>query len=463
MTAPAVRRPVEVLRDIPIDIENEKNLIWCLLRKPECLRDESLSFSVEDFHFTPHKRIVKAIMDLDNEGILPDPGVVENRLRDSADREYLLDLRDELWAHPSNAKFYAEKLREVALSRRAIFDADKLNRAANSGVPEDIDRVYGELSKREFTDETGFFVIRPSIAFSKILPLPVYILPSLRPRTVGLVVAQESTGKSFLALEIGLAKVSGCDITGIGITGSGNGVVYFSKEDPPEIIEERLQSIKPFLPEEARGRADGLEIVSLYGKSETLASEKSTVNEKLIRQIVKSGSYKDLLIFDTLRKFHDLEENSSGEMKVLLEIFDRIALETGAAVLLIHHTNKSANLNGQQGDQSSARGSNAIVGNTRWSLHLETVKDDSGKKRIKVSIPRASYGPEGGEWWLERTDGGVLMASDSVIAGTPQRSMKKPTLTRLKGGKDNGEGANGYRLKYPEGGGGNGVTDDDWG
>lgn len=438
MSPPAIRQTVEVLRDLPIDIDNEKNMIWCLLRNPDLLRDDFLSFSVEDFHFPPHKRIVQAIIDQDNEGILPDPGVVENRLRDSADREYLLDLRDELWAHPSNAKFYAEKLREVAARRRAIFDAFKLNRAANSRVPEDIARVYGELAKREDTDESGFPVIRPSIVFSKIIPPPVYVLPSLRPRTVGLIVAQEGVGKSFLALEIGFAKATGYDLTGIGITGPGNGVVYFSKEDPPEIIEERLQALVPFIKsDEVLTRADGLEIVSLYGRPATLASEKSVLNEKLIRQIIKTGSGKDLLIFDTLRKLHDLEENSSGEMKVLLEIFDRIALETGAAVLLIHHTNKSANLNGQQGDQSSVRGSNAIVGNTRWSLHLETVKNDgSGEKRIKVSIPRASYGPEGGEWWLERIDGGVLVGASPIITEKPPSSTKKPTLKSLKGGKE---------------------------
>ena len=436
MTAPAkLQRPVEVLRDLPSNPEIEKNLIWCLLRKPDLLRDDSLAFSVEDFHFPPHQRIVRTLVDLDAEGIVPDPGMVQNRLEDPSDHAYLDALLDDMWASPSNAKFYAEKLREVAARRRAIFDADKLIRAANSGVPEDIARVRAEIGKRGDSNESEFSVIRPSVAFSKILPPPVYVLPSLRPRTAGLIVAQEGVGKSFLALEIGLAKATGYDMTGIGVTGPGS-VIYFSKEDPPEIVEERLQSIAPFIPNEERARADGLEIVSLYGKPATLVSEKSTLNEKLIRQIIKTGSGKDLLIFDTLRKLHDLEENSSGETKVLLEIFDKIALETGAAVLLIHHTNKSANLNGQQGDQSSARGSNVIVGNTRWSLHLETVKDDSGEKRIRVTIPRASYGPEGGEWWLERTDGGVLVASEPIIAGTPQRSTKKPTLKSLKGGKE---------------------------
>ncbi|MHB1910361.1 MAG: AAA family ATPase, partial [Nitrososphaerales archaeon] len=410
-----------------------------------------LSFSVDDFHFAPHRRIVQAIINLDGEGIVPDSGMIANRLTDQSDRDYLLDLANNMWTSPSNARSYAAKLREVAIKRQAIFDADKLQKAALSGVPEDIVRVRGEIAKREDLDDQGFTIIHPCSVFKKTLPPPVYVLPSLRPRTVGLIVAQEGVGKSFLALEIGFDKASGFDLTGIGITGPGR-VIYFSKEDPPEIIEERLQSIASFLPSEARELSDGLEIISLYGKPATLISEKSVVNEKLIRQIIKTGSGKDLLIFDTLRKLHDLEENSSGEMKVLLEIFDRIALETGAAVLLIHHTNKSANLNGQQGDQSSARGSNAIVGNTRWSLHLETCKAEDGEKRIKVSIPRASYGPEGWEWWLERTRGGVLVASDPILIDNPQRSTKKPTLKKIKGGKDNGEGANGYRLKYPGGG-----------
>ncbi|MHB1758497.1 MAG: helicase RepA family protein [Leptospirillum sp.] len=453
-----IHRPVEVLRNIPIDIDNERNLISCLIQRPELVRDESLYFSVEDFHFEPHIRIVQAIINLDAEGVLPDIGMVGNRLPDPSDRDYLLDISDVAASpHPSNAKAFLKELWGVAIKRQALFDADKLQKAALSGIPDDIARVRAEIGKREDPDEGEFAIIRPSVAFSKILPLPVYVLPSLRPLTAGLMIAQEGVGKSFLALEIGLAKATDHDITGIGVTGPGR-VIYFSKEDPPGIIEERLQSIRPFIKsDEAMARADNLEIVSLYGKPATLVSEKTMLNEKLIRQIIKAGSGKDLLIFDTLRKLHDLEENSSGEMKVLLEIFDRIALETGAAVLLIHHTNKSANLNGQQGDQSSARGSNAIVGNTRWSLHLETVKNEpEGEKRIKVTIPRASYGPEGGEWWLERTDGGVLVQSNPIIRfeidGTPQRSTKKTTLRRMRGGKDDGEVANGYRLQYPGGG-----------
>ena len=135
------------LKDLPMALESEKNLIWCLFRKPELLRDETLSFSVEDFHFPPHRRIIQALVDLDSDGMIPDPGMISGRLGDQADRDYLLDLRDELWAAPANAHHYVEKLREVAIKRRAIFDAGRLFRAAQLG-PEDVAKVRAEIEKK---------------------------------------------------------------------------------------------------------------------------------------------------------------------------------------------------------------------------------------------------------------------------------------------------------------------------
>lgn len=446
-SAPArAPRPIDTLKNLPQNLDAEKSFLGSIFFDNQVIDREILT--VEDFSLDAHRKIYQTMLELWEDRIPIDQITLSDSLEKkgwnglTGGSKYIEDLS---WIVPTgaNAPHYARILREKIAERQALFDADKLQKAALSGDPDDIARVRAEIAKGEDPDDRGFTIIHPCSVFKKTLPPPVYVLPSLRPRTVGLIVAQEGTGKSFLALEVALAKATGHDMTGIGVTGPG-GVVYFSKEDPPEIIEERLQAIGPLISsDDAFGRADNLEIVSLYGKPATLVSEKTMVNEKLVRQIIKSGFGKDLLIFDTLRKLHDLEENSSGEMKVLLEIFDRIALETGAAVLLIHHTNKSSNLNGQQGDQSSARGSNAIVGNTRWSLHLETVKSDAGEKRVKVTIPRASYGPEGGEWWLERIEGGVLVSSEPVVADASQRSTKKPPLKKIKGGKDDGEGVNG--------------------
>jgi len=409
------KRPIDVLVNLPASIEAEKSFLCSVLVNNQILDRDILT--PEDFYLDSHKKIYETMLDLWEERVPIDPITLSDRLEKkgwdglTGGFHYLEDL-SYIVPTAANASHYARILQERTTLREVTFLASKYVQSIETGDLDSVREVELKIRKREDPDDEGFTIIHPCSVFEKTLPPPVYVLPSLRPRTVGLIVAQEGVGKSFLALEIALAKATAFDLTGIGITGPSR-VIYFSKEDPPEIIEERLQSIASFLPPEVRELSDGLEIVSLYGKQATLTTEKSVVNEKLIRQIIKAGYGKDLLIFDTLRKLHDLEENSSGEMKVLLEIFDRIALETGAAVLLIHHTNKSSNTNKQQGDQSSARGSNAIVGNTRWSLHLEIVKDlESGEKKIKATIPRASYGPEGGQWWLKRMDGGVLVGTN---------------------------------------------------
>ena len=423
---PKSKRPTDVLVNLPANIDAEKSFLGSVLLNNGVLYREILT--PEDFYLDSHKKIYETMLDLWADHTPIDPVILSDRLEKkgwsglTGGFQYLEDL-SYVVPTAANSSAYATILQDKTALRKAKILNSQHAQAIEKDDLEEVERIERKMAEKEDRDREVFEIIRPCSVFKKTLHPPVYVLPSLRPRTVGLIVAQEGVGKSFLALEIGLAKASGFDLTGIGITGPGR-VIYFSKEDPPEIIEERLQSIASFLPTEAREASDGLKIVSLYGKPATIVSEKSVVNEKLIRQIIKAGSGKDLLIFDTLRKLHDLEENSSGEMKVLLEIFDRIALETGAAVLLIHHTNKSANLNSQQGDQSSARGSNAIVGNTRWSLHLEKFIEVSGEKRIKVTIPRASYGPEGGEWWLEREAGGVLVAGTPPVKGVGEKTKK---------------------------------------
>ena len=214
MTAPAVRRNGEVLRDLPTDINNEKNLIWCLLRKPDLLRDESLSFSGEDFHFGPHKRIVRTMVDLDAEGILPDPGMISNRLSNSSDRDYLLDLTETMWASPSNARFYAEKLHEVAAKRRALFDADKLIRAAKSGVPEDIAKVRAEIAQSGDPEQTRktFWVDAFDICQQPVTPVE-WLVDRIFPRTgAGTVDGPPDSGKSSLIVNLAatIANGGGC-------------------------------------------------------------------------------------------------------------------------------------------------------------------------------------------------------------------------------------------------------------
>jgi len=214
-SAAKVHRPVEVLRDLPIDIKNEKNLISCLIQRPELVRDESLYFSVEDFHFETHIRIVQAIIDLDAEGILPDIGMVGNRLSNTSDRDYLLDISDVAASpHPSNAKAFLEVLRRVEIKRQALFDADKLQKAALSEVPDDIARVRAEIVKRENPKQTGKMIWADAFDICQQPASPVeWLVDRIFPRSgAGTVDGPPESGKSSLIINLAatIANGRGC-------------------------------------------------------------------------------------------------------------------------------------------------------------------------------------------------------------------------------------------------------------
>lgn len=81
------------------------------------------------------------------------------------------------------------------------------------------------------------------------------------------------------------------------------------------------------------------------------------------------------IILDPLERFHTgLSENDEGDMKFLVtSIFQRLAKETGTAIVVLHHTAK--------GDKSGARGSGVITnkGRVAYNVRRNTVTDkDSG-------------------------------------------------------------------------------------
>lgn len=79
------------------------------------------------------------------------------------------------------------------------------------------------------------------------------------------------------------------------------------------------------------------------------------------------------IILDPLERFHNgLSENDESEMKYLVtNIFQKIAVETATAILVLHHTSK--------GDKSGARGSGVIVnkGRVAYNIRKNMVHDKS--------------------------------------------------------------------------------------
>ena len=463
MSAPAIRRPVEVLRDLPTDTNNEKNLIWCLLRKPDLLQDDSLSFCVEDFHFPPNQRIFRVIVNLDRDGTVPDPGMVRNRLEDPSDRAYLDALLDEMWASPSNAKYYATQLHEVAVRRRAIFDADKLIRAANSGVPEDIARVRAEISGHITTTS------RPSVFQSLIKnrvniaqavattpPPQKYIVGHLpdEPGAYGLIIGPDGSRKSWLALHIALAVSCGKPVAR-GVDGSclwsapePGRVVYLASEDSRNVLHRRTWSLAQ-LPDYAwvESAEENLDLFATYSGLTllTMDPDGKSVPTPEYADLVKYATGSSLIILDPFSDLFDIAESDDRAARGAVQILRDLSLKTGAGVLGIHHQNKVGMMGGEKHHQSG-RGSSRFGAGCRWAVVLQPMPPEEamahGIEKYKdwtgIYEGKASYFEEAaGDLWFRRhviDDGkGKILASGPASALIPESQEEKPVFADRAG------------------------------
>ena len=150
------------------------------------------------------------------------------------------------------------------------------------------------------------------------------------------------------------------------------------------ILEERLE-ILSFLP--------------MFGHSTHLIKENEETDfYDFVLERAKEIDDLRLIVFDPLRRFHDGEENDSHSATAIINCFERLARETGAACLAIHHMAKGAAKSGGQ-DQYAARGSTAFTDNCRCQINLYRVdghvSTENGERReqLEVAVTKNNYGP----------------------------------------------------------------------
>lgn len=108
-----------------------------------------------------------------------------------------------------------------------------------------------------------------------------------------------------------------------------------------------------------------------------------------------------LVIAEPLMRFHRLDENDNGHMEVMVEALERLAGETGAAVLVGHHSNKLAIVSGSGDAQQATRGASSLIDGVRWACYvLRPGEKDQGlwtpdtrRRYALVGISKTNYGP----------------------------------------------------------------------
>lgn len=278
------------------------------------------------------------------------------------------------------------------------------------------------------------------VSFGTDAPKIDFVLPGFAAGTVGGLVSPGGVGKSWMSL-LCAVSIAGPqelpDLLGIGIEGRGR-VVYFAGEDPREIIHQRLRAIAQVKREITQEVQDHIkENLTIYPTiGYQMALDDATWEAKLTEMLEGCR----LAIFDTLTRFHSLDENKTDDAKKVMGAMERIAAKTGCTILYLHHVSKASALGGLTELQQAARGSGVFVDNARWLSFISgmspeeakkyEIKDEDRKDFVRWNISKQNYSAGRNDAWFLKSDGGILLpivieAVAARLYGTAYKKAKR--------------------------------------
>ncbi len=261
---------------------------------------------------------------------------------------------------------------------------------------------------------------------------------SLKAGTFGIIVADGGTGKGHLLLQAGLSTATRIPfLDGLfEVPENAHGkCVLILGEDSEDVLHARFAGICESLVFDGALSGDSLFremirenlfVISTCGMDLTLTSfaageSKTTPTfTGVLEALVKVQNLK-LVCIDPLSRIFSGDENDPAQTTFLATLMERITNETGAGVLVSHHTNKYSQATDTAAaalTQHAVRGSTALVNACRWMLTMAGVKQ--GECRAlgipKIDVPRyvaaqvtkSNYSAKGGCFYLRRDDNGCL-------------------------------------------------------
>jgi RecA-family ATPase len=254
-----------------------------------------------------------------------------------------------------------------------------------------------------------------------------FILPGLPRKSVGTLVSPGGTGKSMAILQTATCCVLGKP-SFLNLSRRKRTVAYLSLEDPDEVLHNRLHDLYHKIEPNASEAAvldDNLLAASM---SFSVATTKDNPNPDVILDLFEVGQKPDLIILDTVRRAHQLDENSAGEMSTFIACLEEVARYLDCAILMLHHTSKGATFSKAQGidpGASASRGSSVLVDNARavWTMHVMSSKeakeldiDDNARRAyIRLAHDKCNYQRAMDPVWLKRDDSGLFDVIDEEV------------------------------------------------
>ena len=180
---------------------------------------------------------------------------------------------------------------------------------------------------------------------------------------VSVLYGASNSGKTFLACDIARSVAMGIDFMGRRVD---RGDVLYLATESPHSIKTRIQAINKY----HNTRVTGIHIaqaqINLYTNPEWQA------------EIIEAAKGCRMIVCDTLARMSaGANENSGQDMGPIIEALDAIAKQTGAAVIVVHHSGKDAT--------KGARGWSGLYGAIDAEIE---VKEVDGVRSFSVTKQR---------------------------------------------------------------------------
>lgn len=260
---------------------------------------------------------------------------------------------------------------------------------------------------------------------------------------VGIIVSPGGIGKSHFLSQIGASVATGLPLVGyweVGLTGS---VLMLSAEDDEEQLHRRFEILLSHLalaasPDAIARLREKLIVVPRVGDENLLTTtdrhSREVVMTLLLERLIataKQISDLALIIIDPASRFRGGDENSAEDTTRFVQALERLALSTGAAVLVAHHSNKGA-FSASEQSQSASRGSSALTDGVRWQLNLMTFTEKEARNHgippeqkcfyLAAALTKSNYSRPHAPLIMRRGDGGYLYRADLVSRKETQTS-----------------------------------------
>ncbi len=254
------------------------------------------------------------------------------------------------------------------------------------------------------------------------------------------------TSKTTVLYHLGIAAVTGRLPWGWQIERTGAALLLLAEDDAANVHRVIANHARhaDLSPHERRLIAERLRVFPMAGKSCRLlaAGPNGTLHETKeaagLFELAKRIPELRFIALDPALALTEGDEMSPAHQRRLGELADRLALETGACVVLASHAAKASNMADELGSHTS-RGSGAITDAVRGELALRTmtaaearkygISDTAERKaHVQLTLTKSNAAPPDAfvPVWLKRGTGGLLSLaelaeSEAGTVGTRER------------------------------------------